>query len=43
MPALVFGELATGCYALAEKGAGDVRLVVDVRGGEVACAEWPGT
>lgn len=43
VPALVFGELAAGRYALAEKGTGDVRLVVDVRGGEVTCAEWPGT
>ena len=38
---LVFPELATGRYALAEKGTGDVRLVVDVRGGEVTSAAWP--
>jgi hypothetical protein len=37
----VFPELAGGRYALAEKGTADVRLVVDVRGGEVTSTEWP--
>lgn len=41
VPSLVFPELATGSYALAEKGTTDVRLVVDVRGGEVTSAVWP--
>ncbi|GAW51613.1 MULTISPECIES: hypothetical protein [unclassified Nocardioides] len=41
VPALVFGELSAGRYALAEKGAADVRLLVEVRGGEVTSAEWP--
>jgi hypothetical protein len=41
VPALVFGELSAGRYALAEKGTSDVRLVVDVRGGEVTSVEWP--
>jgi hypothetical protein len=43
VPALVFGELTAGRYALAEKGTSDVRLLVDVRGGEVTSAEWPST
>jgi hypothetical protein len=41
VPALVFGELSAGRYALAEKSTSDVRLVVDVRGGEVTSVEWP--
>jgi hypothetical protein len=41
VPALVFGELTAGRYALAEKGTADVRLLVDVRGGEVTSVEWP--
>ena len=41
VPALVFGALTSGRYALAEKGTADVRLLVDVRGGEVTSAEWP--
>ena len=41
VPALVFGELSAGRYALAEKGTTHVRLLVDVRGGEVTTAEWP--
>ncbi|MCW2773776.1 MAG: hypothetical protein JWN91_2102 [Nocardioides sp.] len=41
VPALVFGELSAGRYGLAEKGTSDVRLVVDVRGGEVTSVEWP--
>ena len=43
VPALVFGELTAGRYALAEKGTSDVRLLVDVRGGEVTSLEWPET
>lgn len=38
---LVFPALASGQYALAEKGTADVRLQVAVRGGEVTAAEWP--
>jgi hypothetical protein len=41
VPALVFGEVSAGRYGLAEKGTSDVRLVVDVRGGEVTSVEWP--
>lgn len=41
MPSLVFGELTTGRYALAEKGTTAVRLVAEVRGGEVTVEEWP--
>ena len=40
---LVFPELASGRYALAEKGTADVRLLVDVRGGEVTATNWPGS
>ncbi|GAA1160110.1 hypothetical protein [Nocardioides aquiterrae] len=38
---LVFPAVAAGRYALAEKGTADVRLVVEVRGGEVTGAAWP--
>jgi hypothetical protein len=38
---LVFPALASGRYALAEKGTSQVRLVVDIRGGEVTATEWP--
>jgi len=41
VPSLVFPELVEGSYGLCLKGSTDVRLVVDVRGGEVATAEWP--
>ena len=41
VPSLVFPELLEGRYELFEKGTSDVRLVVDVRGGEVATADWP--
>ncbi len=41
MPSLVFGELVEGAYELYVKGTDDVRLTVDVRGGEVASATWP--
>jgi hypothetical protein len=38
---LVFPELAEGRYNLFEKGTGDVRLTVEVRGGQVTSAAWP--
>jgi hypothetical protein len=38
---LVFPEVASGRYALAEKGTDDVRLLVEVHGGEVTSARWP--
>ena len=41
VPSLVFPELVEGRYGLCLKGSSDVVLVVDVRGGEVATAEWP--
>lgn len=41
VPSLVFGELTAGRYVLVEKGTADVRLLVEVRGGEVTTAEWP--
>ena len=41
MPSLVFGELTEGRYRLAEKGTTDVRLEVEVRGGEVTSVDWP--
>ena len=37
---LVFPELVEGRYGLYEKGTTDVRLIVEVRGGEVATANW---
>jgi hypothetical protein len=43
IPSLVFGELTAGRYDLFAKGDADhVVLTVDVRGGEVAGATWPG-
>jgi len=42
VPSLVFPELAEGSYALVPKGTDHVRLLVDVRGGEVTSAAWPG-
>jgi hypothetical protein len=42
VPSLVFAELAEGSYALVPKGTDDVRLRVDVRGGAVTEAVWPG-
>jgi hypothetical protein len=42
VPSLVFPELREGSYALVPKGTDDVQLVVDVRGGEVSSAVWPG-
>ena len=41
VPSLVFPELVEGSYALVPKGTDDVRLRVDVRGGEVTSADWP--
>jgi len=40
VPSLVFPELVEGGYALVPKGTDDVRLRVDVRGGEVTSAVW---
>jgi hypothetical protein len=42
VPSLVFPELVEGSYALVPKGTDDVRLRVEVRGGEVTTAAWPG-
>jgi hypothetical protein len=41
VPSLVFPELVEGSYALVPKGTDDVRLRVDVHGGEVTTAAWP--
>ena len=41
VPSLVFPELVEGTYRLVPKGTDDVRLTVDVRGGEVTTAIWP--
>lgn len=42
-PSLVFAELDAGRYDLFEKGRGDaVTLEVEVTGGEVVTAAWPG-
>jgi hypothetical protein len=38
---LVFPELVAGRYELCEKGAHDVRLTVEILGGEVTDATWP--
>jgi hypothetical protein len=42
VPSLVFPELVEGSYALVPKGTDDVHLLVDVHGGEVTSAVWPG-
>ncbi len=43
VPSLVFGELTAGRYDLFCKGRpDDVELTVDVEGGAVATAVWPG-
>ena len=43
VPSLVFGELTAGRYDLFEKGRpDDVVLTVDVDGGQVTAAAWPG-
>ena len=41
LPSLVFAELTAGRYGLAQKGTDDVRLEVEVRGGEVTSVDWP--
>lgn len=42
VPSLVFPELVEGSYELYVKETNDVRLTVDVTGGEVTTAAWPG-
>jgi hypothetical protein len=42
VPSLVFPELVQGSYALVPKGTDDVRLHVEVCGGAVTTATWPG-
>jgi hypothetical protein len=43
VPSLVFGELPAGRYELFEKGRPDaVALLVEVAGGSVTTASWPG-
>ncbi len=41
VPSLVFPDVVEGSYALVPKGTDDVKLRVDVRGGEVTEATWP--
>jgi hypothetical protein len=41
VPSLVFPELVEGRYELYVKGTRDVRVTVDIRGGEVTTAVWP--
>jgi hypothetical protein len=41
VPSLVFAELVEGSYALVPKGTDDIRLRLEVRGGEVTSAVWP--
>ncbi len=41
IPSLVFPELVAGSYELFDKGADEVRLTVEVVGGQVAMATWP--
>lgn len=41
LPSLVFPELVEGGYELFAKGSDEVRLTVQVRGGEVTSADWP--
>ena len=38
---LVFPELVEGGYELYPKGTHDVRLAVDIKGGQVTKATWP--
>jgi hypothetical protein len=42
VPSLVFPELVEGSYALVPKGTDDVQLRVNVFGGAVTTASWPG-
>lgn len=41
VPSLVFPELVERRYELYKKGTDDVRLTVDIHGGEVTTAAWP--
>ncbi len=41
VPSLVYPELVEGRYELYLKGTTDVRLTVEVTGGEVTSAVWP--
>ena len=40
-PSLVYPELTEGTYDLMPKGTDEVRLTVEIRGGEVTTADWP--
>jgi hypothetical protein len=40
VPSLVFPELVEGRYDLYVKGTRDLRVTVDIRGGEVTTAAW---
>lgn len=42
VPTLVYPDLVEGHYRLVPKGSTTVVLEVDVRGGEVTSADWPG-
>lgn len=42
LPSLVFGEVKQGRYGLCLKESDEVALEVDVVGGEVTSATWPG-
>jgi hypothetical protein len=41
VPSLVFPDLVEGSYGLTLKGTDEVRVSVDIRGGEVTTADWP--
>lgn len=41
VPSLVFPEVEEGRYGLYPKETDDLRLMVDVTGGEVTSVEWP--
>ncbi len=41
LPSLVYPELVAGRYNLTEVGSDEVRLRVEVTGGQVAFATWP--
>lgn len=42
VPSLVFPELSQGGYELGEKGTERIALTVQIRGGQVTSADWPG-
>jgi hypothetical protein len=42
VPSLVFPEVVEGRYGLCHKGSPTVLLALEVRGGEVTTADWPG-